>query len=213
MWRPSAWSARPRLWGAIESAAARDTDPEPSAFAQRVRREAERRSFPCAQRRIVRGDAAAWIWNVATEMFPGAIQIVDYFHAAEKLWEVSRALGGDQAQVKAWAEARCADLEAGRLNGLLATLRAHTGSCEVAGQCADYIERNRDRMRYDKFRAQGLQIGSGVVEAGCTSVIGTRLKRAGMRWTKDGANAIIALRCCKLSGRYEDFWEFRLANP
>ena len=156
------------------------------------------------------GDGAAWIWNLAAEMFPGAIQIVDYFHAAEKLWEAARALGGAEGQVKAWAEARCADLKAGRLDGLLATLRAHAGSCKVAEQCADYIERNRERMRYDKFRAQGLHIGSGVVEAACKSVVGGRVKQSGMHWTEDGANAILELRSCILSGRYEQFWELRV---
>ena len=70
---------------------------------------------------------------------------------------------------------------------------------------------NRYRMRYPQFRARGLCVASGVVEAGCKQ-IGARLKRAGMRWTVAGANAIIALRCCLLSGRFEDFWERRAAN-
>lgn len=73
------------------------------------------------------------------------------------------------------------------------------------------IERNRDRMRYPEFRAQGLCTSTGVVEAGCKVAIGTRLKRAGMHWTVRGANAIIALRCAKLSGRFETFWERRSA--
>ena len=66
-------------------------------------------------------------------------------------------------------------------------------------------------MRYPQFRARGLCVSSGGVEAGCKQ-IGARLKRAGMRWTVAGANAIIALRCCILSGRFEDFWERRAAN-
>ena len=71
------------------------------------------------------------------------------------------------------------------------------------------IKSNRDRMRYPEFHEQGFRTATGVVEAGCKVVIATRLKRAGMHWTVSGANAIIALRCCKLSGRYEDFWERR----
>ena len=66
-------------------------------------------------------------------------------------------------------------------------------------------------MRYPQFRARGLSISSGVVEAGCKQ-FGARLKRAGMRWTVAGANAIVALRCCILSDRFEDFWERRAAN-
>ena len=68
---------------------------------------------------------------------------------------------------------------------------------------------NASRMRYRESRAAGLCVSCGVVEAGCKVAIGTRLKRAGMHWTGAGANAIIALRCCKLSGRFEDFWERR----
>ena len=198
---------------AIESAASRDTDPEPSAFARRMRREAERRGFTVAKRRVILGDGAKWIWRVAAEDYPGAIQIVDLWHAKEKLWEVARALfASDTEQAEAWARARCDDLEQGRLDGLLATLRAHAGTCEAAGQCASYIETNRSRMRYAEFRAQGLCVGSGVVEAGCRTVVG-RLKQAGMHWTVNGANDILALRCCVLSGGYEDFWAQRAENP
>ena len=199
--------------GAIESAAGRDTDPDASAFARRVRREAERRGFPDAARRVVLGDGAAWIWNLSSEQFPGAIQIVDLWHAEEHLWEVSKALhAGDAGRVEAWARARCDQLEAGRLDHLLQVLRSRAGNCEPAQRCADYLERNRDRMRYAAFREQSLCVASGVVEAGCKTVIGSRLKRAGMHWTVAGANAVIALRCCKLSGRYEEFWESRSPN-
>ncbi len=74
---------------------------------------------------------------------------------------------------------------------------------------ADYFQRNAERMRYPAFRAQGLFVGSGVVEAGCKEVIGSRLKRSGMFWTVRGANAILALRCCRLSGSFEDYWSSR----
>ena len=66
-------------------------------------------------------------------------------------------------------------------------------------------------MRYPQFRRQGLSISSGVVESGCKRIVGDRLKRGGMHWTVDGANAIIALKCCLLSGRFEDFWDQRAA--
>ena len=197
--------------GAIESAASRDTDPVPSAFAQRVRREAERRGFPQARRRVVLGDGALWIWSLCQEMFPGAIQIVDLYHAEEKLWDVSKALhDGNEAAIKAWAEDRCDELKGGRFEAALAALRT-ANACEKARQCVAYMERNRERMRYAEFRAAGLCVGSGVVESGCKSIVGTRLKRSGMRWTVDGANAILALRCCTKSGRYEDFWAYRSA--
>ena len=134
-------------------------------------------------------------------------------NSAFKLWDVAKALfGGDKAQHKPWADARCDDLEQGRIDGLLATLRAHADSCEEAAKCADYIDKNRSRMRYPEFRQRGLCVGSGVVEAGCRTVVG-RLKRSGMYWTVDGANDSLALRCCVLSGNYEDFWADRDEKP
>jgi len=80
---------------------------------------------------------------------------------------------------------------------------------ETIRKAADYFARNAERMRYPEFRRQHLFVGSGVIEAGCKTVIGNRLKQSGMFWTVRGANAIIALRCCRLSGRFEDYWEAR----
>jgi hypothetical protein len=85
----------------------------------------------------------------------------------------------------------------------------HAESNDEARTCLDYVTRNQNRMRYPDFRAQGLCTSTGVVEAGCKVAIGTRLKRSGMHWTVAGADAIIALRCCKLSGRFENFWQRR----
>ena len=198
---------------AIESAARRDTHPDPSEFARRMRREAERRGFPLARRRVSLGAGASWIWRSASEDYPGAIQIVDLWPAKEQLWELAKVLcAHDKALVEPWADARCADLEQGRIDGLLATLRAHADTCEQAAKCANYIEKNRSRMRDPEYRAQGLCVGSGVVESGCRTVVG-RLKRSGMYWTVSGANAILALRSCVLSGNYEDFWAERAENP
>ncbi len=195
---------------AIESAATRDTDEVPSAFAQRVMREATRRGFDRAKRQVVLGDGAVWIWNLAGEQFPGATEIVDRFHAKEYLSKVSKAIFGAGSDLaKAWAKQRHDDLDEGRIDDLLHALDAHVSSCDDARKCRDYVAENRQRMRYPEFHAQGLCTSTGVVEAGCKLVIGTRLKRAGMHWSVRGADAIIALRCSKLSGRFEDFWERR----
>ena len=195
---------------AIESAATRDADTEASAFAQRVRREAQRRGFDHAARRVVLGDGAPWIWNLAEEHFPGALQIVDRFHAKQHLSDVAKALYGPTSDVgHAWAKQRHAELDAGDLVALRRALTRAAPRCDEARTCGEYLERNRARMRYPLFHAQGLCTSTGVVEAGCKVAIGTRLKRAGMHWTVGGANAILALRCCRLSGRFEDFWERR----
>jgi hypothetical protein len=184
------------------------------AFGLRLYTEAWRRGWSRAQKKVVIGDGAIWIWNLAEQHFPGAIQIVDLYHARQHLWELSAKLfpGGDQAR-KRWI-ARCLDrLNRGQIEALLKVLRglqpADAELAKIVANEAEYFERNAARMRYPAFRAQALFVGSGVVEAGCKIVIGARLKCSGMFWTVRGANAIIALRCCRLSRRFEDYWADR----
>ena len=100
----------------------------------------------------------------------------------------------------------------GRLRAIVAEPRSYSKTSDAARRRLDYIVRNRRRMRCPRFRAHGLRVSSGVVEAGCKQVVGARLKRAGMRWTVAGANAITALRCCQISGRCEDYRERRAAR-
>jgi hypothetical protein len=195
---------------AIESAATRDTDTVPSEFAQRVLREAGRRGVDHAVRVVVLGDGALWIWNLADLHFPQAIQILDLYHAIEHLAVVGRAIYGPPSDLaKAWTHNRTEELKEGRLDDVLKELDAHSVAHEEALECHGYFEKNRRRMRYPEFRAQGLCVGSGVVEAGCKTVVAARFKGAGMHWSVAGANAILALRCSLLSGRFEDFWERR----
>jgi len=104
---------------AIESAASRDTDDAPSAFAARVDREARRRGFDRAPRRVVLDDGAPWIWNLAAEQFPGAIEIVDLFHAKQHLSDVARAIyGPDNDLRRQWARQRHDELDDGELDAL-----------------------------------------------------------------------------------------------
>ena len=99
--------------------------------------------------------------------------------------------------------------EQGRFDDLLAVLRTHEAMRETARLCIGYLETNRTWMRYAGFRQQGLRIGSGVVEAGCKTVVGKRCKRSGMRWTADGPDPIPAQLSCILSGRLDDYWARR----
>jgi len=194
---------------AIESAATRDTSPELSDLAARVLREATRRGFTEAIRQVVLGDGSAWIWNTASELFPQATQILDRFHAQEHLSTVGKVIFGDSEAGKAWIQQRYDELDDGRLGALVRALHPYARQYQEARECIHYLWNNRRRMRYPKFHQQRFCTSTGVLEAGCKVVIVTRLKRAGMHWTVQGANAIIALRCSKLSGRFEDFWERR----
>lgn len=195
---------------AIESAASTDTEFSASEFALRVLREAQRRGFMYTKRRCILGDGAGWIWKLATDFFPDAIQILDRFHAKEHLSTVAVEIWGpDSALGKQWATERHSELDAGNIKAILQALVIHASACAEARRCLGYIERNRQRMRYPEFEAQGLCTSTGVVESGCNVAIGHRLKRSAMHWGVRGANAIIALRCNQLSGRFEDFWERR----
>ena len=195
---------------AIESAFVPNIAKQRSAFAQRVWREAQRRRFTQAARTAALGDGAPWIWNLVAELFPGTIEIVDRFHAKQHLSELSKALYGPLSPRAAqWAKRRHEELDSGKFRALLAAIRRQVAHSEEARRCLLYFQTNRERMRYPEFHAQGLCTSTGVVEAGCKVAIGTRLKRAGMHWTVRGSNAIIALRCSKLSGRFQDFWERR----
>ena len=159
---------------------------------------------------MVLGDGALWIWNWADEYAPGAIQIVDIFHAKGHLFDVAKAIYGAGTDLAdQWGKQRRDELDQGRIDDILAALRGHAETCDDARKCVDYIDNNRDRMRYPEFRAMGLCVATGVVEGGCKNIVGSRLKRGGMHWTVDGANAIMALRCAILSDRFDDFWERR----
>jgi hypothetical protein len=194
--------------GAIETA---------EEFGKRIYLEAWKRGWSRAAKKVVMGDGAEWIWNLAEPYFPGAVQIVDLFHARQHLWELARRLyPNDDGNQKAWIKIHQRGLlDKGKIEKLICALRSIASSnAEVADKIrteADYFERNAERMRYPKFRRQHLFVGSGVIEAGCKTVIGSRLKQSGMFWTVRGANAIIALRCCHLNGHFEDYWEARRA--
>jgi len=127
------------------------------------------------------------------ELFPDAIQIVDLFHAKKQLSDIVKALfGPDNLLGREWARRRHLELDEGWMGTLRKAIRRYAGTHDPARKCPDYLTRNQTRMRYPRFRAQGLCVSSGVVEAGVKVAIGTRLKLAGMYWTMAGANAIIA---------------------
>lgn len=195
---------------AIESAASTDTDFTASEFAQRVLREARRRGVAKAKRCCILGDGANWIWNLATDFLPNAIQILDRYHVKQTLGTVATEIWGPASALgQQWADERKTELDAGNVDAIIAALKVHASACAAARRCVGYFKRNRHRMRYPEFEAQGLCTSTGVVESGCNVAIGHRLKRSAMHWGLRGANAIIALRCNQLSGRFEDFWERR----
>lgn len=193
--------------GAIENA---------EQFGPRIYAEAVRRGAREAIEVVVLGDGAPWIWAIADLHFHGATQILDLYHALEHMTLIGKSVYPVMdRRAKKWLDHRIEQVKRGDIAGVVRSLkRLHPEGAEARSMLSreiEYFQKNRERMRYDEFRKRGLFTGSGVVEAGCKTVMGRRLKQSGMRWTVRGANAIIALRCCQMSGLWETYWEARSA--
>jgi hypothetical protein len=132
---------------------------------------------------VVLGDGSDWIWNQAALHFPDATHIVDLYHSREHLWSLTAKLYANDAPAqKRWVMAQKDKLDDANIEDLVTSLRALTASHPALAKDieteANYFEGNKERMRYIEFRKQGLFVGSGVIEAGCKTVIGA-LKRSG----------------------------------
>jgi hypothetical protein len=174
-----------------------------------------------ARRVVVLGDGAPWIWNRAADLFPDAIQILDRYHAEEHIWAVARQLYGGvgkhkdkhgekvetltakDIKTRQWAKARVDELEAGDVAAILKNLRQlrpkRRTAVEAVDDLIEYIDTNRDRMKYDKYVEQGLTVGSGTIESGIKNVVNQRMKGCGMRWAVDRAENMLHLRAAYLS--------------
>jgi len=179
-------------------------------FGWELYRAAERMGVRQAKRTVVLGDGAAWIWNIAGFHFPDAVQIVDWYHATERLWTVANASfteGSDEA--RDWV-ARCEKLlAASRVEtlinelGLLRKQNARKKKVrETINEAIGYYRNNAERMRYRRYVRGGLFIGSGVIEAGCKHIVGQRLKQSGMRWALEGLRSILHLRLAVLNRQW-----------
>jgi len=185
-------------------------------FGKRLYQEALYRGIDRAAKVCVLGDAAVWIDNIGKEYFPGSTQIVDFYHAQEHYWNVAKFFfSKNEKKRHQWTDQRKKELNAGAVKKVIMSIKRLKATSEeqreVCRREIQYFQNNKDRMHYDRYRRDGLFVGSGVIEAGCRTVVGQRLKQSGMQWTVDGANSIIALRCCIFSHRWEDFWAYRAA--
>lgn len=176
---------------------------------------AQRCGVDRAQEVVILGDGAHWIRRLAEEHFPQATQIVDLYHAREHVWNVANAVyGSGTAAGATWAKQANGLLTHGQIEELvqlierLPAIPAPSGaSRSLPAIEADYFRSNAERMRYPTFRAKGMHLGSGIAEAACKTVVSTRAKRSGMRWTPQGLDAVLALRTCVLNHSYASFWE------
>jgi hypothetical protein len=183
-------------------------------FGPCLRQEAIRRGMGGAGKVVVLIDGSHGLENMGKDSFKDCLQIVDFYHAMEHAGHVLDALlGKDHPDHKArqgrWARRLLKD----KVQSLIKETRhACAGQPQAPAVEAQlgYFEDNIQRMQYGSFRAAGFFIGSGVVEAGCKTVIGARCKQSGMFWSRPGAENVLALRCIHRSRRLDQFWNHRL---
>jgi len=184
-------------------------------FGPLLRREALRRGLGTAGKVVLLIDGAAGLENMGRSCFAGCVQVVDFYHAMEHAGVVLQVLLGSKEhpdykrRLRRWAQRLLKD----GVENLIAQSRKEAqslGRLAAVDEALGYFVGNVARMQYGTFRAQGYFIGSGVVEAGCKTVIGSRCKQSGMYWSVPGAENILAFRCIHASRRLDAFWKFRL---
>jgi hypothetical protein len=182
-------------------------------FGLLLRQEARRRGLGRAVTVVFIGDGAAWVWELARVNFPGAILILDFYHALQHVYGLVDALWGKETPegkklIKLWKKWLLKD-QADRILSQAKEQLSSALDTESARKEVGYLENNLARMTYGTFRKTGYFIGSGVVEAGCKTVIGKRMKCSGMFWSEEGGQGILDLRCAFLSNRLDAFCKAR----
>jgi len=200
------------------------------AFREKVAVEGRKRGAETAKVLVFLGDGAAWVWKTAREVFPRAIEVLDWYHAMEHLWAVGRArFGTAEGAAEAWVREQAEHLWEGRVETVIEAIRtisAELGAPDegvreearerdprwVAYRNIGYFTENRGRMDYPRYREEGLPIASGVIESSCKHVVADRMKRTGMRWDEEAAEDVLALRCLDLNDRWDALWPVKRAG-
>ena len=181
-----------------------------SLFGERLYRESVRRGVEQARTVVVLTDGAAYNKTIAQTHFPGAVHIIDLYHAREHLHALA-VLCRTTDREEEWKTL----LDRGAVDQLAIIIRpclpTRGALRKEALKELNYFLKNKRHMQYADFRRQGFFVGSGVIEAGCRTLVGQRLKQPGMFWSLRGAHAILQLRCCLLSGLFDRFWDDRAA--
>jgi hypothetical protein len=181
-------------------------------FGPMIRAEAVRRGMALASVVVLLGDGAPWIWEIARTCFDFAVQIVDFFHACQHLTALAEALFGSATEQAQEYQARWrAYLEVDQVQALMAEATRwldHPGAAvEPARKQIGYFDTNQSRMLYGSYRSEGYFIGSGVIEAGCKTVVGQRVKQSGMLWSVSGADNVLSVRCSVMNRVFDGFWQ------
>jgi len=186
------------------------------ALARLVKAEYLRRGGEHFRQVVALGDGAAWIWNMAADLYPHATCITDIYHAREHLHDLAAHLAFITPDPPQWLAARLEELDAGDIEAVITAARAYPLEGAKASELdtkAGYFEHNIHRMRYARFRRLGMFTGSGHIEAACKQIVVQRAKQSGMHWTVQGAASIIALRTQHASGRWDELWAPGTTHP
>lgn len=187
------------------------------SFGPLLRKEAYRRGMGRAGEIIFVADGAVWIWEIVRSCFAGAIEILDYYHAHEYLVAIVNLLYGKDTelgkqQIERWKDMLFED----RILEVITAARSLADGLPAADKESldakiNYFENNQTRMLYGTYKSKGYFYGSGVIEAGCKSVIGKRAKQSGMFWSEKGAEDVLAIRTALYSNRFDQYWDNRNA--
>ena len=158
-------------------------------------------------------DGAVWIWNLITYYFPNAVQILDWYHAADRLKRISEEAFSNQFERQAWLAKVTEDLWQGNVELVVEACQTLATKSNLAKQSLTYYSDNLERMRYAQFRAAGYLIGSGVIESGCKQIVTQRLKLPGAQWNLDGAILTAKARAAWLSGNWQNLVSARSLLP
>lgn len=188
---------------------------EPSVdFGGIIRKEAMLRGMAHARKTVVLGDGAPWIWNIARVNFVDAVCILDLYHAYEHVNDLAVLIYPDESaeagHAKQWRKWLKSDKVDHLINVVTELAQNNIKKNDILS-AIQYFRNNRARMLYASFRKKGYFVGSGVIEAGCKTVVGKRAKQSGMFWHVDGAQHVLATRCAILGGLFEDYWKFKNA--
>ena len=169
-----------------------------------------RRNLPNCPRVSSPNDGAKWIERITRENFPNVTQIVDWFHASEKMWHIGKETIANKQERSEWAARRLDDLWMGRLPVVNSELEKVDTTRAMdpndIEMCIGYFQRQQERMKYHQYRIAGYPIGSGAVESGINNVVHHRMKRQGRGWHPDNVNPMLAALSELHSGRFERTW-------
>jgi len=193
-------------WRDMESTTYVATTGRVDAFGEKLLTEARRRNLGGATQAVFISDGAAWLHRIAKENFPRATRILDVYHASEYLHELATLLWPEEVSLRyaRWRK----QMREGKIKQIIvAAQKASTEeNKDAVEKKLNYFRNNLEAMRYNVFRAHGMFIGSGVIEAGCKTVVGKRCKPSGMFWNESGAENILTLRIARQNGTYDSIW-------